>query len=95
MAKKLKLEVNIISLGYLTHREDNSPLLRVLTQNFLKLNVGANRSPKSLFMLPTGMAVLMSRVEEACKLFCKAWNEDCIPLIANRQKLHDANEDLV
>ena len=94
LAKRLEHDVNSIPLGFLTHREDTAPLLRILTPNFLRINAGANRSPTSLFNLPSTNADLIDRVEEAYRVFYKVWNEDYIPLVANRQKWHDVNEDL-
>ena len=94
LAKRLEHDVNSIPLGFLTHREDTAPLLRILTPNFLRINAGANRSPKSLFDLPSSSADLIDRVEEAYRVFYKVWNEDYIPLVANRQKWHDVNENL-
>ena len=79
LAKSVEHQVNSIPLGYLTHKEDNAALLRVLTPNFLKLNAGANRSPSSLFSLPRTGKDLFSRVEDAYKVFYKIWNEDYVP----------------
>ena len=88
LSKRIEHDVNSIPLGYLTHREDCAPMLRVLTPNFLKLNAGANRSPSTLFTLPDNTSDLTRRVEDAYKTFYKIWNEDYVPLIANRQKWH-------
>ena len=38
-AKVVEHEVNSIPLGFLEHKEDVAPLLRILTPNFLKLNL--------------------------------------------------------
>jgi len=86
VAKKVEHEVNSIPLGYLTHREANAPLLRILTPNFLKLNAGANRAPGSLFTMPNSTSDLMTRVEDAYRLFYKVWNDSYVPLLANRCK---------
>ena len=93
-AKVVEHEVNSIPLGFLEHKEDVAPLLRILTQNFLKLNAANNRSPKDLFSLPHGGSDLTSRLEEAHRLFFRMWNEDYVPLIAQRQKWHHETEDL-
>ena len=94
VAKRVEFDVNSIPLGYLSHREDNVHLLRILTPNFLKLNAGANRSPSSLFTLPTSSADLMSRIENAYQTFYKVWNECYVPLIARSQRWFEGDENL-
>ena len=94
-AKAVEHEINSIPLGYLQHQDGMAPMLRVITPNFLKLNAAANRSPKDLFTLPSSGQDLMSRVEEAYKLFFRIWNNDYVPLISKRQKWHEGDEDLV
>ena len=95
LAKSVEHQVNSIPLGYLTHREDNASVLRILTPNFLKLNAAANRSPGTLFTLPKSGKDLMSRVEEAYKLFYEVWNNAYVPLIAKRQIWHQEHENLI
>ena len=94
-AKTVEHQINSIPLGFLQHQDDTTPMLRILTPNFLKLNAAANRSPKDLFTLPNSGEDLMSRVQDAYKLFFKIWNNDYVPLIAKRQKWHDGDDDLV
>ena len=94
VAKKVEHEVNSIPLGFLTHREDNAPILRILTPNFLKLNAAANRSPSTLFNIPTCSNDLMSRVQDAYKLWYLVWSDAYIPLLAKRSKWHDEDENL-
>ena len=94
LAKSIEHQVNSIPLGYLNHREDGAPLLRILSPNFLKLNAGANRSPSSLFSLPNSGKDLFSRVADAYRVFYKVWNDDYVPLIAKRQKWHDEHQNL-
>ena len=84
VAKTIEHEVNSIPLGYLLHQGDEAKLLRVLTPNFLKLNVASNRAPSGLFSIPDKPQGLTSGMETAYKTFYKVWNEDYIPLIANR-----------
>ena len=86
VAKSVEHEVNSIPLGYLTHLEDNAPLLRILTPNFLRLNAGATRSPSTLISIPKDSGDLMSRVQDAYQACCKVWNDVYVPLIAKRQK---------
>ena len=94
LAKRIEHDVNSIPLGFLNHREDCAPMLRILTPNFLKLNAGSNRSPCNLFSLPETGSDLTKRVEDAYRTFFKVWNDDYVPLIANRQKWHDSDENL-
>ena len=94
LCKRIEHDVNSIPLGYLTHREDCAPMLRILTPNFLKINAGANRSPNTLFQLPDSSSDLTQRVEDAYKTFYRIWNEDYIPLVAKRQKWHDSHDDI-
>ena len=94
-AKTVEHEINSIPLGFLQHQGDAAPLLRILTPNFLKLNAAANRSPRDLFTIPHSGPDLMSRLQEAYKLFFQIWNNDYVPLIANRQKWHAGDENLV
>ena len=94
VAKRIEHDVNSVPLGYLTHREDCAQMLRVLTPNFLKLNAGANRSPNTLFSVPEDSSDLTKRMEDAYRTFYKIWNDDYVPLIANRQKWHTPHENL-
>ena len=94
LAKRIEHDVNSIPLGFLTHREDCAPMLRILTPNFLKLNAGSNRSPCNLFSLPESGSDLTKRIEDAYKTFFKIWNDDYVPLIANRQRWHDSDVNL-
>jgi len=72
-----------------------APLLRILTPNLLKLNAANNRAPKDLFTLPNSGNDLMSKVEDAYKLFYEVWNTDYVPLIARRQKWNAETDNLV
>ena len=94
MAKTVEHEVNSIPLGYLTHKEDNAPLLRILTPNFLRLNAGANRAPSTLFSIPNDSGDLMDRIQRAYKSWYSVWNNSYVPLLAKRQKWHDSDENL-
>ena len=94
VAKAVEHEVNSIPLGYLTHKEDNAPLLRILTPNFLKLNAGANRAPSTLFQIPRDSGDLMDRIQLAYKSWYNVWNEVYVPLIARRQKWHDSDDNI-
>ena len=95
LAKRLEHDVNSIPLGYLNHREDTAPMLRILTPNFLKINAGANRAPSTLFTVPESSDNLTRRVEDAYKVFYKVWNNDYVPLVAKRQCWYDGDDDLV
>ena len=88
-------EINSIPLGFLQHQDNVAPLLRILTPNFLKLNAANNRSPKDLFTMPNSGPDLMTRVEEAYKLFFRVWNTDYVPLKSRRQKWHSESDNLV
>ena len=94
VAKRLEHDCNSIPLGYLSHREDTAPLLRILTPNFLKLNAGANRSPSTLFTLPSGSTDIMKHIEEAYRTFYKVWNDSYVPLIAKSQRWFDGDDDI-
>lgn len=94
IAKTLEHDVNSIPLGFLQHQTSNGPLLRVLTPNSLKLYSSSNRAPSGLFNLPNSAADLMDDVERKYNLFYKIWNEDYIPLIADRQKWHFEADNL-
>ena len=45
--------------------------------------------------MPNSGPDLMTRVEEAYKLFFRVWNTDYVPLISRRQKWHSESENLV
>ena len=94
VAKRVEHDVNSIPLGYLSHREENAPLLRILTPNFLKLNAGSNRSPSTLFSQPTSSSDVMKQIEDAYKTFYKVWNDSYVPLIAKNQRWFHGDEDL-
>lgn len=76
IAKAVEHEINSITLGYLLNQGDESKLLRVLTLNFLKLNIAANRAPSGLFWIPEKPHGLSTKMETAYRTFHKVWNED-------------------
>ena len=94
VAKMMEREVNSVPLGYLHHETDMGPLLRVLTPNCLKLNTSSDRAPVGMFSVPNTAGKLMTRIEDAYKLWYNIWNVDYIPLIAQRQKWHAETENL-
>ena len=95
VAKMMEREVNSVPLGYLHHETDMGPLLRVLTPNCLRLNTSSDRAPVGMFSVPNTAGKLITRIEDAYKLWYKIWNVDYISLIAQRQKWHVETENLV
>ena len=95
VAKMMEREVNSVPLGYLHHETDMGPLLRVLTPNCLRLNTSSDRAPVGMFSVPNTAGKLITRIEDAYKLWYKIWNVDYISLIAQRRKWHVETENLV
>ena len=95
VAKLVEREVNSIPLGYLHHETDMGVLLRVLSPNCLKLNTSSDRAPAGVFSVPRTAASMMKKIETTYTLWYKIWNEEYIPLVAQRQKWHSETENLV
>ena len=59
------------------------------------MNAGANCLPMDLIVLPNSGEDLVSRIENAYRLFFRGWNEDYVPLIVMCQNWRMDSEDLV
>ena len=67
--------MNNFPLGYMFGRDsDNSPLLKMICPNFLRVGRINDRSLDGPIRLPNGPGEMMEKVEKAYVAFFKIWN---------------------
>ena len=95
VAKLIENELNNLPFGFSYGRDvDNSPLLRLLTPNLLKLGRLHSRALVGPVRLPSGPGDLMKRVEDAFDAFFNVWNVTMIPRLIKSPKWYKSDEDL-
>ena len=85
--KLIENEMNNLPLGYMFGRDsDNSPLLKMICPNFLRVGRINNRSLDGPITLPSGPGEMMEKVEKAYVAFFKIWNEVMVPKLMKLNK---------
>ena len=95
LASLIANDINNIPLGYAYGRdENNSPLLRLLSPNMLRLGRNNGRALDGPIRLPTGTREVMVNVEKCYSGWFKIWNEVLIPKLIRTPKWFKSDEDL-
>ena len=94
LGKMIEHEVNSIPLGFLHHQTETDTLLRVLTPNSLKLNTCSNRAPSGMFTVPGKARNLIASIEKVYKFWYNIWVTSYVPLIAQRQKWFEEEDNI-
>ena len=88
--KLIENTLNNLPLGYMFGRDsDNSPLLKMICPNFLRVGRINCRSLDGPIKLPSGPAELMEKVEKAYIAFFNIWNEVMVPKMMKLNKWFD------
>ena len=88
-------ECNNLPLGYCYGRQsDNSPVLKIITPNLLKIGRLNSRSLDGPIRLPKGPGELMEKVEKVFKVFYSLWNTTLVPLLLKSPKWFKSDEML-
>ena len=87
LAKLVENEINNTPLGFSYGRDDNNtPLLKLITPNLLKIGRLHSRALEGPVRFPTGPKNLMENVEKIFDAFYKIWNTVMIPKLLQQAK---------
>ena len=93
--KIVENNLNNLPLGYSYGRSDNnSPLLKVICPNILRIGRLNTRVVQGPVRLPKGPSELMMKVEERYKVFYKLWNTTYIPKLVQSTKWFKSGNQL-
>ena len=80
LCKLVENNLNNLPLGYSYGRDaDNSPLLKIITPNLLRIGRLNSRSLSGPIKYPKGPKEFLKKVEDTYEAFFKIWNEVYIP----------------
>ena len=95
LGKLIENDINNIPLGYAYGRNaDNSPLLRLLTPNMMRMGRNNVRTLDGPMLLPSGPVEMMKKVEEGYALWFRVFNETLVPLLVQQPKWFKSSQDL-
>ena len=95
LCKGIERSVNSIPIGYYHHQAGgHNPLLRILTPNSLRLISAGDRAPAGLFNIPDAPTEIMDKIDEKYQLWYQVWNEQYLPVVMDKQKWHEQQENL-
>ena len=95
LMKLIENEVNNLPFGFTYGRHsDNSPLLKLVYPNLLRLGRNNQRSLAGPIKLPKNPGELMKKIEKAFNIFYNLWNESMIPKLMKAPKWYDSKENL-
>ena len=94
LMKLVENQLNNLPLGYSYGREqDNTPLLRMLTPNMLRMGRNNDRALEGPLRLPAG-GELLDRVQGFYEAWFKIWNVSYIPKLMYQPKWWKKDKDL-
>lgn len=94
--KLIESDLNNLPMGYSYARDsDNSPLLKLIFPNMLRIGRNNSRALEGPIKLPSGPTDLMKKVEKAYEVFFKLWNVTMIPKLMKVHKWFDAKNVLL
>ena len=87
--------MNNLPMGFSYSRDsDNSPLLKLIFPNMLKIGRINSRALDGPIKLPKGPGDLMKKVEKAYNIFYKIWNITMVPKLLKMHKWFDGKGEL-
>ena len=93
--KLIENDMNNLPLGYSYGRDcDNSPLLKLIFPNLLKIGRLNSRAMDGPVRMPAGPGELMAKVEKGYSSFFKIWNTTMIPKLMKMHKWFDSRSQL-
>ena len=95
LCKSVENEMNNLPLGYSYGRDaDNSPMLKLIFPNMLRVGRNNKRALEGLVRLPNGPGILMDKVEKAYAVFFRLWNITMVPKLLKFHKWYDGESRL-
>merc|ERR1719347_250302 len=95
LAKIVENDLNNVPIGYSYGRsDDNTPILKLLTPNLMKVGRLHNRSLNGPIKMPEGPKDLMVKVEEIYKSFYKLFNTAIVPKLIAQPKWFSSSSEL-
>ena len=93
--KLIENDINNLPFGFMYGRDsDNSPLLKMLCPNLLKIGRINTRSLDGPVRLPNGAGEIMEKIENTYDGFYKVWNSVTVPKLLKQLKWFDTKEEL-
>ena len=87
MAKLVENDLNNLPLGFSYGRAaDNTPLLKIITPNLLKIGRLNSRAVDGPVRFPTGPKDIMKKVEDTFDAYYKIWNVSMVPKLIPQPK---------
>ena len=87
VAKLVENNLNNLPIGFSYGRDaDNTPLLKIITPNMMKIGRLNSRVVDGPVRFPTGPRDLMVKVEEVFDAFFQIWNISCVPKLIPQPK---------
>ena len=87
IAKLVENDLNNLPLGFSYGRSsDNTPLLKLLTPNMMKIGRLNSRALSGPIRFPTGPKDVMKKVEDVYDAFFKIWNVSMVPRLIPQPK---------
>ena len=93
--KLVENDMNNLPMGFSYARgSDNSPLLKLIFPNMLRVGRNNSRALDGPIKLPKGPQDLMKKVEQAYTVFYNLWNVTMIPKLMKMHKWFDGKAEL-
>ena len=93
--KLIENDLNNLPFGFTYGRNsDNSPLLKLIFPNLLRIGRNNNRALEGPIKLPKNPGALVQKVEESYKVFYELWNTVLIPKLMKCPKWFDSKANL-
>ena len=95
LAKLVETQLNNLPLGFSYGRDaDNTPLLKLVTPNLMKIGRINSRAVDGPLRFPTGPKDLMVKVEQVFDAFYKIWNISMVPKLIPQPKWFKEHPEL-
>ena len=93
--KLVENDMNNLPMGFSYARDsDNSPLLKLIFPNMLRIGRNNSRALDGPIKLPKGPQDLMKKVEQAYTVFYNLWNVTMVPKLMKMHKWFDGKAEL-
>lgn len=94
--KLVENDMNNLPMGFTYARSsENSPLMKLVFPNMMRVGRINSRSLQGPIKLPNGPGELLEKVEKAYSVFYKLWNITVIPKLMKMHKWYDGKSQLM
>ena len=94
--KLMENDLNNLPFGFgYGRKDDNSPILKLIYPNLLRLGRNNSRSLDNIIKLPKTPNELMDKIERAYKTFYELWNTVLIPKMMKASKWYNEKEVVI